>query len=295
MKSAEISVREDSFKSLELEIIPEEIQLRAFTELNETEENKEKCLEELRILLKGEEDLVANTSDEFLLQFLRAKKFKTSKAFCTLKRYYRQHVQYPKIYSNFAPKYNLEVLEANILNFMPKRAPDDSALWIARIGQWDPKDFDCNVLLRFGLICQEKGLQNPVTQICGTTTVVDLKGFSLTHLFHISPSMVKAIVNITQDCLPIRHKAVHFVNNPSIFSILFSMMKPLISSKLFNRITFHGYNLSSLHQQVPKCLLPEELGGTMGPFENNNFYESLLESEEHFLNAQKYGYVSRKK
>lgn len=56
------------------------------------------------------------------------------------------------------------------------------------------------------------------------------------------------------------------------------------------QIFFHGYDLSSLHKHVPPSILPEELGGTQGPFMNEQFYNSVLENEEQFLEDQKYGY-----
>lgn len=77
----------------------------------------------------------ANVSDDFLLQFLRAKKFKTNPAFNTLKKFYSHRVLYPSVYNKYSPKQNLEVLEMNLLNFLPLRAPDDSAIWVARIGK----------------------------------------------------------------------------------------------------------------------------------------------------------------
>lgn len=88
-----------------------------------------------RLSILGEKELVANTSDEFLLQFLRAKKFKTKVAFSTIKKFYGHHVTYHGIYKDYTPKQNLKVLKSNLLTFLPVRAPDDSAIWAARIGE----------------------------------------------------------------------------------------------------------------------------------------------------------------
>lgn len=60
------SVPELPFKSLEFSSITEEIRLRAEKELNETEENRRKCLEEFRILIKGKKIYV-----KILISFVR--------------------------------------------------------------------------------------------------------------------------------------------------------------------------------------------------------------------------------
>lgn len=282
--------RDISYKRLEESTITEELRQKAEDELNETPETRKECLKELRTLIKGEPYLVANVSDEFLLQYLRAKKFDSYAAFVLIKKFYHHRLTYPKLYSDYSPKQNLKVMKANLLNFLPLRTPEGCAIWVSRVGAWDTEAFDYDQLLRLGLQLTEKALQNPVTQICGIVSIVDFEGFSWTHLFQMPVSSVKCFVKATQDSFPIRHKAIHVINNPSIFGLLFALIKPFLTFTIRNRIHLHGYNLKSLHQFLPQSLLPEEFGGTQESFRNDQFYTSFLDSEEEFVANQKFGY-----
>ncbi|XP_035214774.1 alpha-tocopherol transfer protein-like isoform X2 [Stegodyphus dumicola] len=253
-------MQESQFMPLENTILNEIIIRKAEEELGETEQKRKVCLQELKIMIEEEKDLNADISEEFLLGFLRVRKFSVDAAFKLLKKYYLNRQIYPNVYRNFTPKHCHKILKANFLNFLPLRSPEGAAVWVPRLGIWDTDIFSPEEVTKFGLLCAEKEMRNP----------------------------------ITQDGIPVRNKAVHVINNPGIFSILFDIMKPFLSKKLRNRIYFHGDNLSSLHQFLPPQMLPEEFGGTQGSFENEQFYECLLANEEEFQQYQKFGYFSSK-
>ncbi|XP_015924935.1 alpha-tocopherol transfer protein-like [Parasteatoda tepidariorum] len=275
---------------LEYSKINDEIHQRAVKELNETTENRIQCLKELKEMIKCEKNLESDMSDNFLLQFLRVKKFDTDRAFSLLKKYYGHRMYYKSLYKKFSPTNISKVLETNMMNFLPWRNPEGSAVWVSRVGLWEPEHASFDEIVRCGLICNEKALQNPVTQICGIVSIVDFKKFSWSHLFHISPTAINCFVSASQNCFPIRHKAIHVVNNPGVFTVLFAMIKPLLKEKIKKRIYFHGDNMSSLHEYLPPDILPKEYGGTRGKFENSKFFDSLMESENEFIHNSKFGY-----
>ncbi|GFY64679.1 alpha-tocopherol transfer protein-like [Trichonephila inaurata madagascariensis] len=270
--------------------IPKFVETIAKNELGETETIRNKCLDDLKEKILSEKSLISNPNTSFLLQFLRARKFNSEAAFTLLKSYYKHRLKYPSLYQNYTPKGYLKVMKENLIKILDTRAKDGSAIYIARFGLWNPEITSFEDLLGFGLLCNEKALDYPVTQICGITSIEDLKNLSWSHLFHTSVSSIKCFVSASQDCFPIRHKAIHVINNTSIFSILFSVIKPFISKKMVERIHFHGDDLKSLHQYISPSVLPSEFGGTQGTFQNENFYKSLLDSEEEFIQRNKFGY-----
>ncbi|KFM67270.1 Alpha-tocopherol transfer protein-like protein, partial [Stegodyphus mimosarum] len=288
-------MQESQFMPLENTILNEIVVRKAEEELGETEEKREECLQEFKRMIEEETDLNADISDEFLLGFLRVRKFNVDAAFKLLKKYYLNRQIYPNVYRNFTPKHCHKILKANFLNFLPLRSPEGAAVWVPRLGIWDTDIFSAEEVTRFGLLCAEKEMRNPITQVCGLITLADMKGFSWSHFFQITIPKIKCFVDTVQDGIPVRNKAMHVINNPAIFSILFDIMKPFLSKKLRNRIYFHGDNLSSLHQFLPPEMLPEEFGGTQGSFTNEQFYQRLLASEEEFQQYQKFGYCSSKK
>ncbi|XP_055945351.1 alpha-tocopherol transfer protein-like isoform X2 [Argiope bruennichi] len=280
----------DDILPLDCKEIPKFVQQIALKELGETESKREKCLKELRTKISNERNLRCDASDNFLLRFVRARKFDTEAAFTLLKSHYKHRLKNPSVYQQWTPKQNMEMMKADAIGFLEKRNTDGSAIYFAKVGLWNPAELSFEQILRFGLICNEKAVDSEVTQICGITSIADMKDFSWSHLMYLPLTKLTCFVSAVQDCLPVRHKAIHIVNNPSIFAFVFALIKPLINKKLRDRIHFHGDNMSSLHEHVSPYVLPREYGGTLGTLQTEPFYSSLLDSEEEFLRRSKYGY-----
>ena len=49
------------------------------------------------------------------------------------------------------------------------------------------------------------------------------------------------------------------INAPRLFYIAFNMVKPFMNERIRNSIFFHD-SLETLHKEVPKEILPKELG-----------------------------------
>lgn len=56
------------------------------------------------------------------------------------------------------------------------------------------------------------------------------------------------------------------------------LIKTTLKEKTRKRIHMHGTNLSTLHQNVAKDILPTELGGDGPALNNENWYNTLMES-----------------
>ncbi|GBN07752.1 hypothetical protein AVEN_57881-1 [Araneus ventricosus] len=73
--------------------------------------------------------------DEFLLRFLRAKKFDVSRAFSTLTNYYAFKVRYSGVVTDFLPKDLRSVFETDKVFISPKRGPNGEGILISFIGK----------------------------------------------------------------------------------------------------------------------------------------------------------------
>lgn len=60
--------------------------------------------------------------------------------------------------------------------------------------------------------------------------------------------------------LPIRTKAIHFVNPPIGIEAIFKMFSSFLGEKIRSRIQMHQ-NFESLHKYIPKSVLPKDYGG----------------------------------
>ncbi|GIY48462.1 alpha-tocopherol transfer protein [Caerostris extrusa] len=289
----ENSCPSEVFKPFQSNIITENCRAIAELELHERVDEIPRCLDTLKEMLRREIDLNPCLDDNFLIGFLRARKFHCQLAFNLLKKYYMAPVTYPSMFKNFTPRSCVNAINSNLHYFLPYRNSDGCAILLSKFGQWNPRTLSCDELLKFNIMCNEMALKNPVTQICGIITIADMKDFSWSHLLQIQISDVRCFVSTLQDCLPMRHKTTHIINHSSIFSVLFTIIKPLLTEKIRNRIYFHD-TVHSLHKHISPEILPESLGGKLSNQPNQDFYNSLLNSEESFIARQNYGYLSRR-
>ena len=65
------------------------------------------------------------------------------------------------------------------------------------------------------------------------------------------------------------------------------MIKPFLNEEVKQSILFHN-NLDSFHAHVDKEILPHELGGQQGGFDNSAASRSVYSLSEYFVQVQNY-------
>ena len=71
----------------------------------------------------------------------------------------------------------------------------------------------------------------------GHITIVELKGLSMGYLSKFSAIGFKKFAAYLQEALPVRLKAVHFINTNSVMDIIFNMMKPFMKKELVDIVS----------------------------------------------------------
>lgn len=120
-------------------------------------------------------------------------------------------------------------------------------------------------------------LEDDYANIHGVSFIMDMKGATAAHLFQMTPSMAKKFTVFSEEALPLRVKAQHFINTITGFEQLFNVFKPMMSKKMQARLFVHGNKMGLLTDQIPLKYLPKEYGG-----ENGSAPEIVAEWEKKF-------------
>ncbi len=81
------------------------------------------------------------------------------------------------------------------------------------------------------------------------------------------------IVSFLQEVYPSMPKVIHIINMPAIMEASYGMVKGFMKDKMKGRMMVHPKSdLSALHDDVGKDVLPEEYGGTNGTLKEHAGY-----------------------
>ncbi|KAH6935413.1 hypothetical protein HPB50_005573 [Hyalomma asiaticum] len=259
----------------------------------ETPELRRKTVKRLRELISGERHLHITADDELLLKFLRARKFDADRAFKVVKNYFKVRRDNPEMMNDLNPgsiPFDSACRKHGLVTVSRETDPDGRAAVILRFGAWNTDICSLNDYFRVCIVHAMYLTQQEQFQVKGLVAVLDLKGLSPYHVAHYTPSTIKKLFSLVQDCFPLRIKGVYIINSPVIFEFFFAIAKRFMKAKLVRRIRFFGNNIDKLHSLVPDDVIPEEHGGTNESYDYDVMEKDLLREEEFFRNLNSYGY-----
>ncbi|KAL1430457.1 hypothetical protein MTO96_014902 [Rhipicephalus appendiculatus] len=238
--------------------------------------------------------LKSRTDPLFLLRFLRARKFDVPAAFQLLCNYYRMRFENPDLYQNLYPSSAKEVFDLQCLGFLKDTDPEGRNVFFLRMGKWSPDVCSLEAMYKPCTLAWEHALEEPATQVNGIVALVDLEGGSLkARRVHVARARL-------QDCVLRPGMLPHTSEGDSTSSTspcsspyLLKFLKPFVKNKFFQRLHLHGRNYTSLHEHLPREILPREYGGVREPLDNSELVDALLRNEEAFKLHETYGYLHR--
>lgn len=273
--------------------LSEELKEIAYHELGETLEIKRDALEQLRKMLTDDPSLDSPTDDAFLTKFLRARKFDVDKAFKNIKKYFQARKNQLDMFEDLNPAsiaFDVVCRKHQLVTLSRGRDSNGIPVAMAKPGTWNTDICSLTDFLRVCAVHLDYLLLDEEVQIKGMVIVWDMKGLGLYHLTQYTPSVLKRLFNLVQDCFPMRIKAVYVTNNPVLYDILLAIGKPLMKSKLFQRIHLLGYNVEKLRGLVPDDLIPEADGGTHESYDYDEIKRELQSRADFFQEISNYGY-----
>ena len=260
---------------------------RAKTELTEDPDKLEDELSDMRKFLDSKAEFGTVPRDaKFLLKFLRAKSHDMIKVEEMISRYCMARTKYRDNFQTCLPSLSVESFSHQIQTVLLHRDRAARRVFIFRVGMWDPAVVSKEEVFSANQLCLELMAREQKTQISGIIAVVDMAGLSWSHWMQMSMDYIQSMVAVVQNSFPIRFKEIHIINESPIFQVAFTLVKPFLTEKMKQRLRFHGTSLESLHSCVPASILPEELGGNMGQFSNQEVVTTLQCMEEFFVQLQ---------
>ncbi|KAL1482460.1 hypothetical protein MTO96_033783 [Rhipicephalus appendiculatus] len=225
-------------------------------ELGETPAVKQAALNELRRLISDEPSLHCPMDDVFLVRFLRARKYDTQAAFKNVKKYFKVRTEHPEIFEDFTPSgipFDDVCRKHRLATLSRHRDQMGRMAMLIKAGAWNTEISSLNDFIRVAFVIIEHILTWEDFVIRGFVIIVDLKGLSIYHLAHFTPSVTR-----------------------TVFSLL--------------QVRLFGHDLEELRQLVPDDVIPEENGGTNESYDYDQLERELQSEESYFQRLRSYGY-----
>nr|XP_046226672.1 clavesin-1-like [Scatophagus argus]XP_046226673.1 clavesin-1-like [Scatophagus argus] len=252
---------------------------KARLELNENPDTLHQDIQQVRDMIVTRPDIgFLRTDDDFILRFLRARKFDQMETFRLLAQYFQFRQQNLDMFQSF--KVDDPGIKRALMDGFPGvlETPDQHGrkILILFASNWDQSRNSFTDILRAILLSLEVLIENPELQINGFILIIDWSNFSFKQASKLTPNILKLAIEGLQDSFPARFGGIHFVNQPWYIHAMYTIIKPFLKDKTRKRIFLHGNNLNSLHQLIqPECL-PSEFGGTLPPYDMGIWARTLL-------------------
>lgn len=267
---------------------------RCFKEVRETDESRTQGLATLKRLITENPDIKTVQTDEFLLRFLRARKFDVEKAFKLLKSYMLAKKRDPDRFQLSTAFEDVEHLGQGWQSVLRGRTKKGQAIFVSRPGQYNlisektkrgsRPALTVEEAFRTNIIALEWSLLDEMTQLAGLVTIIDMEGFSLLkHSAFLTPYQAMKTTSVVQDTVPLRFGGFHVVNQPRYMDAIYALFKPFLKQKIRERIYFHGSCYEHLHDLISPEVLPKEYGGTSGSIEDDDWKERLVADVDRIL------------
>ncbi|XP_037069088.1 clavesin-1-like [Pollicipes pollicipes] len=236
---------------------------RARLDLNEDEQGRERALAELRDFVRRSRQILTCREDaNFLLRFLRMKKYKLPDAQAVLMKYLRMRQKEPHYFHRLDicdPAIN-DLVTRGYMFVLPERDAAGRRVIVSRGSRVDPSRHTPDQVIRTNLMTFETLLEDEENQVRGFTYLFDQKGIGFSHVFMWSPSQVSHMISCCESAMPMRHQQINFIHVHTLIHAVLDFVKGLLNAKLRSRFIVHS-NVDKLYDTLPAKNLPKEYGG----------------------------------
>uniref|UniRef100_A0A1I8MTM3 CRAL-TRIO domain-containing protein n=1 Tax=Musca domestica TaxID=7370 RepID=A0A1I8MTM3_MUSDO len=248
------------------------LQKIATEELSEVPSRIAEDLESFKLWIEQQPHLKARTDDQFLIQFLRGCKYSMERAKVKIDLYYTLKTKFPQMFGVYDVDDRQLRRMCRLGCFLPLPQPlhDNGCRLVVSHFNYNTNDFTMEEVIHPGIATTELfTIDDPHACISGIICIIDMSKVTMAHLLQASPLFLKTTVTYVEKSLPLRIKAIYFVNVPLSYAP----------------------TLEELKQHIPLKYLPEYYGGANGSMEDHikAMDAKLDEYREYFKENAKYG------
>ncbi|XP_016966846.1 alpha-tocopherol transfer protein-like [Drosophila biarmipes] len=272
-----------------------ELQKVANEQLKEDPERLEADLQTFKTWIEQQPHLNPRMDDQFLVAFLRGCKYSLERAKSKLDKYYTLKTKYPEYFrvtSTTEGKFR-EIHRTGAIIYLPTPLNETGPrIGIMRMGVCPVDKYHILEVMKVAQAMQEIAIfEDDYANVNGLVFIMDMKDSTAAHMFQMTPSMAKKMTVFSEEALPLRLKAQHFINTITGFEQVFNMFKPMMSKKMQSRLFVHGNKMGLLTEQIPLKYLPVEYGGENGTFPEivAAWEKKLDEYSDFFKDSPNYG------
>ena len=260
---------------------------KAINELNEPEENDARlaAIDEARKQFKTNypQLTLLREDDEFILRFLRVKKYNIANTTKMLKNYHAQRAEWPELFEKVNIPFLLQdVLRAGVVLPLPEKSKEGCAVVLTWFGKNQTSLIDAVALI---YLTFEHLLQDEYNQIYGFIMVHDFSNVGM-----LDPRFTKRLMNVLFNSQPIRIKKVFFLRQSIFFGTMFSVLTAVLDEKMKSKFVVAGKNYSLIHEAIDEELLPQSMGGKGEECNpktwKNTIFDEFRQSHANRLNIQ---------
>ncbi|CAH2034625.1 unnamed protein product, partial [Iphiclides podalirius] len=259
----------------------------AARELRESPSIREQTLRIMREWLQKNGDVRnVRQDDNFLLRFLRQKKYSIPMAQQTLLKYLSLRKYYPECFSklDYEDSRVAEILNNGYIVVSPVRDGKGRRVIVYNMSKFNANKFTCWDMCRVHIVVYESLLDDQADQILGFTHVGEGTGVTSAHITAWNPSDFARILKWGEQSVPMRHKELHLVNIPSTIKYIIDFAASKVSPKMAQRLNIHA-NLKQLHKHVDVSCLPTAYGGPLELEDMVSYTKQLLAEQRKRLLA----------
>lgn len=206
-------------------------------ELNEHTDTFMLDVEALRERMRLRPDILFSRNDnEFLIRFLRARKYDKDKAFQLLFNYNQFRRKYLSFFKSLKASCLRPVFDDGLPMVTPVRDHLGRSVIYLLAGNWNTTLYTFEDILRALLLTMEYLIESERTQLFGVVLVIDFTGWKLSDTQRLNKQHLVNAIKVFQDCFPARFKGIHFVNQPWYLRLTLALIKPILKEKAFSRV-----------------------------------------------------------